>query len=77
MNESFEECLKLLKGGADEEKIAGLLIMAKLLENNSDLDKDMVVSSVVEATGVEFFRRLIAIDNQGQLICHIKRKSII
>lgn len=52
---SLENCLKLLKGGRDEERIAGLLLVTKLCKS----DDLISLRAVYDAVGPSFLERLL------------------
>ncbi|GKV03212.1 hypothetical protein SLEP1_g15556 [Rubroshorea leprosula] len=64
---SLEDCLKLLKGQRDEERLAGLLLVTKLCKSD-DLDSLM---TIYDAVGASFLERLLktglskGVDNSG------------
>ncbi|GLT76142.1 hypothetical protein SLA2020_478180 [Shorea laevis] len=64
---SLEDCLKLLKGQRDEERLAGLLLVTKLCKSD-DLDSLM---TIYDAVGPSFLERLLktglskGVDNSG------------
>ncbi|KAG9456174.1 hypothetical protein H6P81_000682 [Aristolochia fimbriata] len=52
---ALEECLKLLKGERDEQRLAGLLLVTKVCQN----DDEAAILKVYEAVGVGFLERLL------------------
>lgn len=52
---SLDDCLKLLKGERDEQRLAGLLLVTKFCKND-----DLVsLKKVYEAVGIHFLDRLL------------------
>lgn len=52
---SLDDCLKLLKGERDEQRLAGLLLVTKFCKND-----DLVsLKKVYEAVGTHFLDRLL------------------
>ncbi|XP_057466914.1 uncharacterized protein LOC130756420 isoform X2 [Actinidia eriantha] len=52
---SLEDCLKLLKGERDEQRLAGLLLVTKFC----DKDDSASIRRVYDAVGVQFLNRLL------------------
>lgn len=52
---ALEDCLKLLRGERDEQKLAGLLLVTKLIQ----ADDNALVIKVYEAVGTRFLGRLL------------------
>ncbi|CAA6670218.1 unnamed protein product [Spirodela intermedia] len=52
---ALEDCLKLLRGERDEQKLAGLLLVTKLFQANDNA----LVLKVYEAVGTRFLERLL------------------
>ncbi|KAG6543455.1 hypothetical protein Mapa_015125 [Marchantia paleacea] len=59
---SLDECLKLLGGKSDEQRLAGLLLVTKFVKVD-DLD---AVRKVFDAIGFQFINRLINTSEAGQ-----------
>lgn len=52
---SLEECLKLLKGNIDEQRLVGLLLATKFVSGNNV----EAVRQVFDAVGIQFINRLL------------------
>ncbi|CAM9766826.1 unnamed protein product [Discosporangium mesarthrocarpum] len=60
--ESLKQCLKLLRGGSDEHKFAGLLMVTKhvrLRGNSADAINAETLRRIFDAVGVPFLHRLL------------------
>lgn len=58
---SLDDCLKLLKGERDEQRLAGLLLVTKFCKN----DDIVSLKKVYEAVGTHFLDRLLRTGKQN------------
>ncbi|KAI3442182.1 uncharacterized protein J3R85_001504, partial [Psidium guajava] len=58
---SLDDCLKLLKGERDEQRLAGLLLVTKFCKGN-DLAS---LRRIYDAVGTQFLDRLLRTGNLG------------
>ena len=71
---SLDDCLKLLKGERDEQRLAGLLLVTKFCKN----DDIVSLNKVYEAVGTHFLDRLFRTGNQNpELLIFVSVKTNI
>lgn len=68
---SLDDCLKLLKGERDEQRLAGLLLVTKFCKG----DDVASLRKVYEAVGIQFLDRLLRTGTLSLLYLFVCRES--